>query len=167
MPCRSGLAEIPAHRTFDRATVRLLLHARRGLALAVGLTLLRLGASRVVQRTLAATVQQLRIDLARLEEENRYLRDRLARIPPRERAHYTPVERFRILVLMRTHAWSVHDAAARFLVTPTTVSRWLLEAAHAPRAPRGGHAAARGAARAPVRRRGARSRPADGSVGWC
>ena len=80
MPAASRLPELPAHRTFDRATVRLLLHARRGLALAVGLTLLRLGASRVVQRTLAATVQRLRSDLTRLEEENRYLRDRLARV---------------------------------------------------------------------------------------
>ncbi len=132
MPSASRLPEVPAHRTFDRATVRLLLHARRGLAVAVGLALLRLGASRVVQRTLAATVQQLRIDLSRLEEENRYLRDRLARIPSRERAHYTPVERFGILVLMRTHAWSVREAAARFLVTPTTVGRWLQEAASAP-----------------------------------
>ena len=33
---------------------------------------------------------------------------------------------------MRTHVWSGHDAAARFLVTPTTVSRWLQEAASAP-----------------------------------
>ena len=48
MPAASRLPEIPAHRTFDRATVRLLLHARRGLAVAVGLALLRLGASRVV-----------------------------------------------------------------------------------------------------------------------
>ena len=133
MPCRSSLAEIPAHRTFDRSTVRLLLHARRGLAVAVGLTLLRLGASRVVRRTLTATVQQLRIDLTRLEEENRHLRERLARIPPRERAHYTPVERFRILVLMRTHAWSVQQAAARFLVWPQwELQRWT-SASRAPR----------------------------------
>jgi hypothetical protein len=132
MSSASRLAEIPARRTFDRATVRLLLHARPGAGGGRGAGAAPPGASRVVQRTLAATVQQLRIDLSRLEEENRYLRDRLARIPPRERAHDTPVERFRILVLMRTHTWSVQKAAARFLVTPTTVSRWLQEAASAP-----------------------------------
>ena len=40
---------------------------------------------------LRSVVLELKVHIARLEEENRYLRDRLALVPPRHRRHYTPV----------------------------------------------------------------------------
>jgi hypothetical protein len=119
-------------RAFTRPTVRLLLRARRALTIAAGLTLVQLRRSSDAGRALAALVQEPQVTISRLEEENCYLRDRLGRMPPRHRTHYTPAERFRIVVFTRTYGLSLDDAAHRFLVTPATLSRWLKEAAGAP-----------------------------------
>jgi len=55
-------------------------------------------------------------------------RARLGRFPARQRRHYTPRERFEILVLMRNHGLSRREAARQFLVDPQTISRWEREA---------------------------------------
>ena len=98
----------------------------------VGLTLARLRATTDQVHVLRSVVLELQVHTARLEEENRYLRDRLVRVPPRHRRHYTPVERFRILVFMHTNGLSWAEAADRFLVSVNTIGRWMHEAAAEP-----------------------------------
>ena len=96
------------------------------------LTLVRLRTATDPVIILHAAIAELRIHVARLEEENRSLRDRLARIAPRHRSHYSPVERFRILVFMHTYGLSWADTADRFLVSVTTIARWVREATAEP-----------------------------------
>ncbi|HKY19704.1 MAG TPA: hypothetical protein VJM31_00675, partial [Vicinamibacterales bacterium] len=115
-------------RAFTRSTVCLLSHARRALAVAVGMTLVRLRTATDPLIILQAAIAELRIHVTRLEEENRSLRDRLTRIAPRHRSHYSPVERFRILVFMQTYGLSWADAADRFLVSVNTIARWMRDA---------------------------------------
>lgn len=61
-------------------------------------------------------------------------RARLGRFPARQRKHYTPRERFEILVLMRDHGLSRREAARQFLIDPQTISRWEREAQADPEA---------------------------------
>ena len=60
------------------------------------------------------------------------MKARLARFPARQRKHYTPEERFQILVLMRTYGLSRTETARIFLVDSQTVSRWAREAMSEP-----------------------------------
>ncbi|HKY22791.1 MAG TPA: hypothetical protein VJM31_16375, partial [Vicinamibacterales bacterium] len=48
------------------------------------------------------------------------------------RSHYSPVERFRILVFMQTYGLSWADAADRFLVSVNTIARWMRDATAEP-----------------------------------
>jgi hypothetical protein len=67
-----------------------------------------------------------------LEQENGHLRSRLERIDAYRRSHYTPSERFQILVFMKTWLLSIEETAQRFLVFPRTIARWLKEATREP-----------------------------------
>ena len=60
-----------------------------------------------------------------LQEELRIKDTRMARVPPRRRPHYTPLERMAILELRATRGWSVRQTADRLLLTPTTIPSWI------------------------------------------
>src|SRR5438128_8822559 len=49
---------------------------------------------------------------------------RMEHIPAGQRPHYPPVERLAILELRAARGWSLAQTAARFLVTPLTISSW-------------------------------------------
>lgn len=70
--------------------VRAVLISMRLLGQALGLRLARATA----RRDEAFTILELRFALARAEQEIVWLTARLARVPPRHRPHYTPVERW-------------------------------------------------------------------------
>ena len=67
-----------------------------------------------------------------LEQENTHLRSRLERIEARHRSHYTPSERFQILVFRKTYLLPAEETARRFLVSTRTLARWLEEATRQP-----------------------------------
>ncbi|MCP4896160.1 MAG: hypothetical protein GY906_04220 [bacterium] len=60
------------------------------------------------------------------------MRTRLERFPARHRKHYTPEERFKILVLMKTYGLTSTEVARIFLIDAQTISRWQREALKEP-----------------------------------
>ena len=68
--------------------------------------------------------ERLRNEILLLREESRIKDARMEQIPPHRRPHYPPVERLAILELRAARGWSLTQTAARFLVTPLTISSW-------------------------------------------
>jgi transposase InsO family protein len=68
------------------------------------------------------------VELEKAREVNDILRSRLERFPARQRKHYTPEERLRIVVLLQTYGLGPADAARLFLVDAQTIARWQREA---------------------------------------
>src|SRR5438093_187274 len=69
-------------------------------------------------------IERLRNEILLLREESRIKNARMEQIPPHRRPHYPPVERLAILELRAARGWSLAQTAARFLVTPLTISSW-------------------------------------------
>jgi transposase InsO family protein len=101
------------------------LTAARLLGLACGVRLTRVA----TRDESAALIGELRLALARAQQEIALLTERLERLAPKHRPHYTQAERFRILELMQLHGWTAEETARRFLVTSTTIARWQQEVA--------------------------------------
>src|SRR5437867_11050614 len=68
--------------------------------------------------------ERLRNEILLLREESRIKDSRMGQIPPHRRPHYPPVERLAILELRAARGWSLTQTAARFLLTPLTISSW-------------------------------------------
>lgn len=101
--------------------LRAVLFSMRLLGQTLGL---RLAREAVRRGAATATILELRMALARAEQEITWLMGRLARVPPRHRPHYTSTERWQWLVCKNLHGWSLEDTADHALVTATTVARW-------------------------------------------
>ena len=111
-----------------KSPLRAVLISIRLLGEAVGLRLTREASGR---HAAAATILELRLALARAEQEIAWLTARLARVSPRHRPHYTPTERWHWLAYKHLHGWSLDDTARRALVTAATVARWERDAVRA------------------------------------
>jgi len=74
---------------------------------------------------LTAENDRLRQEVELLRQELRIRDARMARIHPRRRPHYRPIERMAILELKAAHGWTVAQTARQFLVEPATVASWL------------------------------------------
>ncbi len=85
---------------------------------------------RIVQSAISPAIVPSRCD--ELREISDLTRSRFLRIRASHRPHYTPEERFRIVVFIRTYGYSLGDAASLFLVDPNTISRWMAEATRDP-----------------------------------
>jgi transposase InsO family protein len=79
-----------------------------------------------------ARIKELEILLAQAREEADIVRARLERLEPKRRRHYSPRQRFLILLFMKTYVMSVAETARRFLVSAQTVARWMKEASFHP-----------------------------------
>ena len=75
---------------------------------------------------------QAEVKTAELREALDIIRGRILRMPPAHRKRYSPEERFRIVVFVRTYALSHEEAAALFMVDRQTITRWGLEATREP-----------------------------------
>ena len=75
-----------------------------------------------------AEIDRARTEIALLNEELTIKSNRLARVPPRRRPHYGPVDRMRILQLRAARGWSVAQTAESFAVTEDTIASWLRRA---------------------------------------
>ena len=80
---------------------------------------------RDVQLRLATENDRLRHEIALLTEEVRIKDSRMARIPPRHRPHYPPIERMAILELRAARGWTAAETADRMFVTPATIASWM------------------------------------------
>ena len=74
---------------------------------------------------LAAKVEQLQQEVALLREELRIKDGRMTRIPPAQRPHFQPVERFAILELRAARGWSLAQTARAFLLSTQTIAAWM------------------------------------------
>ena len=72
-------------------------------------------------------IEEHAILVSLLQEIARILGQRWDKILPKNRPHYTPCQRFRILRIKRLLALSSEDAAHLFRVSPTTISDWQAE----------------------------------------
>lgn len=115
-------------RNFTTEAIRLVFDVREKLVLSIGWAIAQIRESGDPLRMAFSRIKELELLLEESREENLYLRSRLERIRPRERSHYTPEERYKILVFMKTHLLSIQETAKRFLVTAETIARWLKEA---------------------------------------
>jgi len=122
------VVSIAKRRRFDPRTLSALLKARELLALSLGLLLAKVRESGDPVQGLMARIKELEVLQAQAREEVDILRARLERLEPRRRRHYSPRQRFRILLFMKTHVMSVAETARRFLISTQTVSRWMKEA---------------------------------------
>ena len=74
---------------------------------------------------LRSEIERLRQEVSLLQEEIRLKDGRTIRVPGHERPHFQPIERLAILELRAVRGWSVRQTAARFLLSPATVSSWV------------------------------------------
>ena len=75
---------------------------------------------------LAEENERLRNEILLLREEARIKDARMEQIPAHRRPHYPPIERLAILEMRAARCWSQAQTAARFLVTPLTISNWTM-----------------------------------------
>jgi transposase InsO family protein len=121
-------ADLSGTRGFTPEALRLLLFCSRQIAMGLAHALSRWWRRGDPVRAGFAERMLVQVELERSREVLDILRARLERFPARQRKHYTPEERFRIVVLMRTHGMSRRETAESFLVDEQTIARWQREA---------------------------------------
>jgi transposase InsO family protein len=126
------VVSIAKRRRFNPRALSALLKARELLALSLGLLLAKVRETADPVQGLMARVKELEVLLAQAREEADILRARLERLEPRRRPRYSPRQRFRILLFMKTYVMSVAETARRFLVSTQTLARWMKEASLRP-----------------------------------
>jgi transposase InsO family protein len=119
-------------RSLDGLALRALLKATHllGLALAERLRQYRDSDDPVIDRF--AEMQEQALHVALLQEALDILASRWDKLPERQRPHYTPEARFRILRLKSLLALPAHETERMFRVSSETVLRWEQEALREP-----------------------------------
>ncbi len=107
-------------------------HARSALLQVIGLaqyatvyTRSWAASSRNARVRLKAENDRLHQEVALLREEIRIKDNRLLRIDPHKRPHYSPTERMAILELRAARGWSQQQTADVFQITSATISSWM------------------------------------------
>jgi len=126
-PCDEVLAGT-GMRHFTPDALRLFLACSRQITLGLAHALSKLWRREDPVRAGFAELKLVQVELAKQRAVSEIIRKRLARFPARQRKHYTPEQRFEILVLARTYGLSRAETARTFLVDPQTISRWEREA---------------------------------------
>jgi putative transposase len=121
-------------RGFTPEALRLLLACSRQITLGLAHALSRWWRRGDPVRAGFAERMMVHVELEKVRAVAEIQRARLERFPARQRKHYTPVERFRILELMHAYGLGRRETARLFLVDPQTISRWEREALVAPEA---------------------------------
>ena len=81
--------------------------------------------SRIERVKLKGQAERAQSEVLLLREQQRIKDARMARLPPANRPHYTPVERMAILELKAARVWNQAQTARAFLVTEATIASWL------------------------------------------
>ncbi len=140
MPASDRFERFRRHR-YEKRLSRTLLKATRLLREVIRRNIVGADAGSETEGRLAAEILELRTQLEAERQTNGILQARLDRIRPRERPHYSPDARLRILALMNLLGFTVEDIAAKFRITVNTVVRWVGEFALNPTPDRIGAAA--------------------------
>ena len=123
LPSRLRLRGLPAGNLEQRA-LRAVLNAAHLLGLAAGGHLRELRAHGDPLLASFARIQEAETKAHLAWEAAEIIANRLAKIPERKRPHYTPDQRFRILRIKATLAWSLDQTSLFFRVCPNTVANW-------------------------------------------
>ena len=126
--CRHRTKRVDA----EHQAMRLFLACSRHLALGLAHVLSRWWRHGDPVRAGFAEYMAARTELEKQRVINQTVRAKLARFPARQRKHYLPEERFRILELRHSYGISLRETAAAFLVDPQTIARWERKAATEP-----------------------------------
>ena len=110
--------------SLDKLALRALLKAHHLLGLALAHRLIDLRASDDPIQAATAQGQTASLLAGCLREALSLLGDRFDKLPERQRPHYTPTQRFRILRLKHLLALSQEEAARLFRVSVSTIARW-------------------------------------------
>jgi transposase InsO family protein len=81
--------------------------------------------SRIERVKFKGQAERAEAEVLLLREEQRIKDARMARVPPANRPHYTPVERMAILELKAARAWNQAQTARAFLVAEATIASWI------------------------------------------
>jgi transposase-like protein len=115
-------------RSFTPEALRLLLACSRHIAMGLAHALSRWWRHDDPVQAGFAERMLVQVELEKVRAISEIQRARLERFPARQRKHYTPEERFRIVVLMQSYGLSRAETAGLFLVDSQTISRWQREA---------------------------------------
>jgi len=115
-------------RGFSPEALRLLLACSRQITMGLAHALSKLWRLGDPVQAGFAERMLVQVELEKVRAVSEIQRARLERFPARQRKHYTPEERFRIVVLMQTYGLSRGETADLFLVDSQTISRWKREA---------------------------------------
>ena len=126
------LAPVERKQGFTAHALKAFLKARSLIGLAIGSAIASLREQPEPLAHLYSRTIEGNINSSRLQEEWALLRARIARIPARHRNHYTPVERYQILVHKETYGLTIQQTAEAFLVSEQTICRWIAEATGEP-----------------------------------
>ena len=121
----AGTEPFPLPRGWTKTTRSSVLHA---IALAFSALTRAWGSSSTSRRRttrLQADLDRATTEIALRDEELAIKDDRFARVPPRRRPHYGPIQRMRILKLKAARGWSLSQVAQAFAVTEETIQSWL------------------------------------------
>jgi len=112
------------HQAAEKTAARATLGAIRIIARAVDSQLQRLRQSDDALTQALARIKELETRNGILTEMVETFQTRLRKIAPKKRPHYSGPARFKALQLRQAMGWSIEEAAAQFVVTPVTFSRW-------------------------------------------
>ena len=129
---KRALAALAKNRNFSTEAIRLLLRTKESLLLSLGLALGHWRESRDPVSGAFAEHCQAELKCTELREALAIIRGRVVRMPPAQRKHYSPEERFRIVVFVRTYSLTNVAAAELFMVDEQTIARWTQEATREP-----------------------------------
>ncbi len=126
-PPRSPGHAVPG-RSLDPAALPALLRATHLLGLALGSALGKLRDTGVTMARMFERAEEQALLLRMMREVAGILGARWDKVPERQRPHYGPEQRFRILRIRGFLGLSQREAAAMFRVSVATVARWEIEA---------------------------------------
>ena len=126
-PPRSPGYAVPG-RSLDASALPALLRATHLLGLALGSALWKLRDTGVTLARMFERAEESALLLRMAREASGILGARWDKVPERQRPHYAPEERFRILRIRSFLGLSQRETAAMFRVSVETIARWETEA---------------------------------------
>jgi putative transposase len=131
-PAERVLIEIAVDRKRESAALRAFLNAASLLGLALGKVIAEYRIHDDPLLTAAGTIAELRAQLAAAQAKIDILHDRLDKLPPRQRPHYSPRRRFDILEVKALLRESAAHTAEWTRVNINTILRWEKESGEHP-----------------------------------
>jgi putative transposase len=126
------LGALNRRRGFTGRTVQALFRARELLLLAMASAIVKVRENSDPLALLVSQLKEKDLRIRQLEQAIELLQSRMNRIDSRRRRHYTPRERFKIILHKETYSLTLEDTAKLFLISVQTVTRRIDQAVKEP-----------------------------------